>query len=461
MKLSVLLLLAVLPAAAQKNPDWNALKAETLEHFSALLKIDTSNPPGNETRAAEYLKQVLEREGIPARLIALDRNRANLVARIRGTGSNRPLLIMGHTDVVGVQREKWTVDPFAAARKDGYIYGRGAVDDKDNVVACLMTMLLLKRMNVQLSRDVIFLAEAGEEATTTIGIQHMVDNFFQEIDAEYALAEGGGGSRQNGKVRFVGVSTSEKVPRRVRLIARGTAGHGSVPRNDNALIRLSNAVAKISAWKPPMRLNDTTRAYFERLATISTPEEAARYNHIANPEKSDAIERYFADNEMSHYSMLRTSIVPTILKAGFRSNVIPSEAEATLDIRAVPDEDITRFYGQMKAVINDPNIEIAPLASNTRPISAPSRLDSEMFRALERVQKRMYPSAITLPNMMTGATDMSFLRAKGIQAYGVGPIVDEKDRYRNGAHSDDERIEEGALHGFVEFFWNAVTEIGK
>ncbi|MBP1716325.1 MAG: peptidase, partial [Deltaproteobacteria bacterium] len=164
---------------------WDRVEKETLDHFLALVRTDTSSPPGNETRVAEYLKGVLEGEGIPAKLLALDPKRANLVARIRGNGSKRPILVMGHTDVVGVQREKWSVDPFAAVRKDGYIWGRGTVDDKDNVTACLMLLLLLKRQGVKLGRDVIFLAEGGEEGYAQEGVRYVIANHWEEIDAEY------------------------------------------------------------------------------------------------------------------------------------------------------------------------------------------------------------------------------------------------------------------------------------
>ena len=174
-------------AAEHHEVDWAKVATETIDHFTALLRIDTSNPPGNETEAAAYIRRVLEKDGIPSTLYALEPERANLVARIRGNGSKRPLLVMGHTDVVGVQREHWSVDPFAGVRKDGFVWGRGAIDDKDNVAAGLMLMLLLKRMNLVLDRDVIFLAEAGEEATPRVGIDYMVDEHWEEIDAEYCL----------------------------------------------------------------------------------------------------------------------------------------------------------------------------------------------------------------------------------------------------------------------------------
>lgn len=435
------------------QPDWSKVAAETLEHYLALLRIDTSNPPGNETKAVAYLKQILDREGIPNQVLSLNPDRANIVARLKGNGSKRPVLIMGHTDVVGVQREKWTVDPFAGVRKDGYIYGRGAQDDKDNLAASLMLMLMAKRAGIALDRDIIFVAEAGEEGTTQVGINFLVEKHWSAIEAEFCLAEGGGGFARDGKPVAVAVSTTEKVPRNTRLIARGTAGHGSVPRLDNAVVRLANAVARIGEWQPPMRLNDTTRAYFERLATISAPAEKMRYNRIT-PE----VEKYFAEHEQMHYSMLRTSISPTIIRAGFRSNVIPSEAEATLDVRALPDEDMSKLYAELRRMINDPNVEVVG-ATGSRPASPPSRLDSEMFKSLEAATRRVYPGAVTLPTMLTGATDMAQLRAKGVQAYGIGPIIEERERGRNGAHSDDERLPEAALHKLVEFQWHAVMAV--
>jgi acetylornithine deacetylase/succinyl-diaminopimelate desuccinylase-like protein len=301
--------------AQTQSPDWTRLEDETMRHFQAILSADTQNPPGNEIRVVEYLKKTLEAEGIPVKTFALEESRPNLVARIKGSGKKRPLLILGHTDVVTVDAKKWKFPPFSATRDGGYVYGRGSVDDKDNVVACLMIMLTLKRLNVPLDRDVIFLAESGEESSTRVGIDYMVNEHFAEIDAEFALAEGGGVRREGGKAIYGMVGTAEKVPVSVTLVARGPAGHGSVPLRSNAVVRLSQAVAKVAAWQTPMRLNDTTRTYFERLAGISSPERAARYNGIVNPEKSAAIQEYFAEHEPAHHSMLRTSISPNIIKA--------------------------------------------------------------------------------------------------------------------------------------------------
>src|SRR5215470_16403337 len=250
--------------------EWEKQKAEILEHYRALVQINTSSPPGNETKAVEYLKRVLEAEGIPTKTFALNPDRANLVARLKGNGSKRPLLILAHTDVVPVQIEKWPVDPFAAVMKDGYVWGRGSIDDKDKLTAMLMTMILVKRSGVVLDRDLIFLAESGEEADPTgVGMNFMVDQHFDEINAEFALTEGGSAKLESGRVTSVQIGTTEKVPRRARLVATGTSGHVSVPRVDNPVVHLGAAIAKLGAWETPMHLNETTRTYLEKLATIS------------------------------------------------------------------------------------------------------------------------------------------------------------------------------------------------
>jgi acetylornithine deacetylase/succinyl-diaminopimelate desuccinylase-like protein len=351
------------------------------------------------------------------------------------------------------------VDPFGAVVKDGYVWGRGTVDDKDKLASNLMLMLLLKRSGAKLDRDVIFLAESGEEGDTGPGIDFMVREHFDQIDAEFAITEGGGAKLQQGKVTLLTIATAEKMPRRARLVVNGTSGHGSVPRKDNALVKLAQAVAKVGTWEPPMRLNDTTRAYFERLATVSTPAQAARYHGLLDPERTVNTQHYLQEFEPTHYSMLRTSVVPTIVQGGYRMNVIPSEAEATLDIRVLPDEDVAQFYEEMKKVINDPAVKIEPLAAGARMATPPSRLDTEMFKAIEVVSKRLYPGSTTLPTMLTGATDMAQLRAKGIQSYGIGPAVEEGDSVNYGAHSDVERLPEASLHRLARFTWEIVTEV--
>jgi len=460
---ATLVFIAILGAVGRgqvPSVDWKGHRVEILHHFRALVQIDTSNPPGNERKAVDYLRSVLDKEGIPSQTFALDSNRPHLVARLKGNGSRRPLLMLAHTDVVPVQRDKWPVDPFGAVVTDGYVWGRGTTDDKDKLTAILMTLLIAKRTGLPLDRDLIFLAESAEEADATgVGIRFMVDQHFDAIDAEFAITEGPGVTIEDGRATVVQIATSEKVPRRVRLVASGTSGHGSIPRMDNAVTHLAAAVEKIGTWQMPMRLNDTTRMYFEKLAAVSPPDRAARYRSLVN--RSDvtaATERYLAAFEPEHYSVLRTSIVPTMLQAGVGPNVIPSTAEATIDIRALPDEDIPAFLAAMARVINDPAVAIVPLPA-TRPAAPPSSIDSDMYRGIERAALQVYSGATILPSMLAASTDMAQLRAKGMQAYGVGPAMTSQDRLQHGWHSDVERLSEESLYQFVEFMWTAVSGV--
>ncbi len=315
---------------------------------------------------------------------------------------------MGHIDEVGVEKEKWTVDPFGGLVRDGFLYGRGATDDKSHGVACLEVLLLLHRLKIPLDRDVIFLAEAGEESSYQVGIDFMVERHWDKIAAEFALAEGGGMSEQDGAVKQVLVTATEKLSRNMKVVAHGVSAHGSVPRADNPLLKLSAALLKLAAWPAPMRLNEVTRAYFSRLATISPPEEAFLYTHLEDP-----------------------AVVEKI-----RSR----------------DEDVPALMRRMREVIDDPAVELIP-AWGSRPAAPPSRLNTEMFLALERVQKRLFPQAITLPAMATGTSDSAQLRAKGVQAYGFGSFGSY------GAHGNDERISVRGLGAMVEFLYNAVVEI--
>jgi acetylornithine deacetylase/succinyl-diaminopimelate desuccinylase-like protein len=458
-------------ACAHAQPgrqDAAAIEAETLRHFQALVRMDTSDPPGNEQPAADYLKRVLESEGLPVQIFEKQPGRPNVVARLSGNGRKRPVLIMAHTDVVNVDASKWSHPPFGAERHEGYIYGRGTLDDKDNVTAALMTMLLLKRGKIPLDRDVIFLAEAGEEGNPVLGIEHVVNEHFAAIDAEYCFAETGNVVRENGKVRYGTIQTAEKVPNGVDLIARGISGHGSVPLQSNAITHLARAIAAVTAWQPPVVLNATTRTYFTRLAEISEPEAARRYRDVtsSDPKVVAAADEWLRANEPQHASMLRTSVSPNIVQGGYRPNVIPSEAKATLDVRMLPGEDPSAFLEQLKRVVNDPAIDVKfngwPPTSTGKPRpEGLSRIDNEAFAVAERVLEKHY-GTVVLPVMNTGATDMAFVRQKGVQCYGIGPAIDKEDAPRGfGAHSDQERILEAELHRFVSFHVELVTTLAR
>jgi len=445
--------------ASGQNVDWPKVNQELLRHYQALIRIDTTDPPGNETRAADYIRKILEAEGIPVIIAAKDPARANLIARLKGNGSKRPILLMGHTDTVQVDASKWKFPPFSATRADGYVYGRGTLDNKWQVAAGMMTMLLLKRGRVALDRDVIFAAEAGEEAATQPGIEHLVAEHWKDIDAEACLAESGSVVRTNGRDRYALVQTGEKRPNAARMVAHGPSGHGSRPMRSSAVLHLSQAIEKVALWDPPMRLNDTTRTYFEKLASLGTPEEAQRYNGLFDPAKAAGSREYLAEHEPGKYSMLHTSISPDIISGGFQINVVPSQAEAMLDIRSLPDEDMPAFYEMVRKVINDPAVEIIPENKNGRPGAAPSPIDSEVYHAIEAANKNIY-QVPTIPTMSTGATDMAFLRAKGMACYGVGPPIDDEDAAKGfAAHSDQERMREDALYNFMQFQWDVLTSI--
>jgi acetylornithine deacetylase/succinyl-diaminopimelate desuccinylase-like protein len=451
---SLLLCLGAGTASAQPGPNFTASRDEAVKYLSELVKIDTSNPPGNETRAAEYIKGVLAAEGIPAQIYESAPGRGNLVARLKGNGKKPPLLLMAHLDVVGVERDKWTVDPFGAVIKDGYLYGRGAIDDKSMDAANLEVFLMLHRLKVPLDRDVILLSEAGEEGTTQFGIDFMVQKHWDEIACEYALNEGGNMPEEHGKVQYVAVSTTQKVPRGFSLVAHGTSGHGSAPRVDNSIAHLAAAVDKAATWEAPMRLNETTRRFFQQMALISPPDEAQIFAHIEDP----AAQKKLHAAQPAYYSMLRTSLVPTIIKGGFRSNVIPADAEARFDVRALPDEDMNALKASLTKLFNDPAITIVDAENaNQRPATPPSGLDTDGFHALEHAQQKIFPGVPTIPIMQVGATDSAQLRTRGVKAYDIGTVMSADDVKR--IHGNDERIEITGFGKFVEFLYTASLEI--
>jgi acetylornithine deacetylase/succinyl-diaminopimelate desuccinylase-like protein len=282
----------------------------------------------------------------------------------------------------------------------------------------------------------------------------MVEKHWDEIACEYALNEGGGINEENGKVQYVAVSTTQKVPRGFSLVARGTSGHGSAPRIDNPIAHLAAAVEKTAAWQAPMRLNETTRRFFEQMAKIAPPDKARLYAHLEDP----AAQEKLLETQPSYYSMLRTSLVPTIIKGGFRSNVIPSEAEARFDVRALPDENMDALKAELTRLFNDPAIKIVDAENaNQRPATPPSGLDTDGFHALERAQQKVFPGVPTIPIMQVGATDSAELRAKGVQAYDIGTVMTSEDQRR--IHGNDERLEILGFGKFVEFLYTATVDM--
>ncbi len=450
-------------AQSAATPDWTKLQQETLQHFQAILRLDTQNPPGNEYLVTDYVKSVLEKEGIPVQIVASDPKRPNLIARLKGSGRKPPVLYMGHSDVVTVDPKKWTFPPFSATRDGGYIYGRGSLDDKPHVVAGLMTLLTLKRLNVQLDRDVIFLVEAGEEGSTGVGIGWVVAEHYPDIQAEYCFAEGGNVTRVGGQVKFAAIQAQEKVSRGIELTATGPSGHGSAPLANMAIVELSKAVAALGEWRVPFLFNDTTREFFRLMATVSSPADAARYRAVLGADSTAAAAAHdsFQKNEPRYASMLHTSISPTIINGGYRSNVIPSEAKATLDVRMMPEEDPAAFLEAVKRVINNPNVTARYTSNTARPIPAPAKLDSEAFKVVQSAVARNYDT-VAIPMMGTGATDMAQVRIKGQQCFGIGPASDLEDAAKGfAAHSDQERILEAEIHRFVRFSYEIVYDLSR
>jgi acetylornithine deacetylase/succinyl-diaminopimelate desuccinylase-like protein len=293
----------------------------------------------------------------------------------------------------------------------------------------------------------------------------MTSQHADAVAAEYCLAETGTVARVNGKVTYAGVQTVEKVPRRIELVATGPSGHASRPLQGNAVVHLAAAVAAAGKWRVPMRLNETTRAFFTKMAEISPEVDAARYRALLNPSSPAALaaDAYFAEHEPGYSSMMRTSISPTIIDAGYRINVIPSEAKAQLDVRMLPDENPEQFLAELTRVINDKAVvaRYTNVAGETRPTNKPSRLDSEVFRTIQTAVGRTYDT-VTIPLLSTGATDMSQVRGKGTECYGIGPAIDLEDGPKGfGAHSDQERILESELYRFVRFSYDIVNDLAR
>jgi len=449
--LAISLSMCAITALSAPQLDADAAQREAAQFLRDLIRIDTQNPPGNETQVARYVQAVLERNGIESEILELLPGRGSIVARLKGDGSKQPILLLAHEDVVPVDKTRWTVDPLSGVEKDGIIWGRGAWDDKGSIAANLEVMLQLKRMKVPLRRDVIFLAEASEEAHSDASMNGLVQRYWDKIGCEFALNEDGESLIENGKIKYMGVGAMEKLPRRMRLVASGSTGHASIPLDDNAVVHLAAAVERVGNWSTPPRLNAVTEEFFKRLAGIANPNEAAWYRNVLDP----MVQEELRTKRPRYYSMSRTSVVPTMLQAGIKSNVIPSTAEATLDIRMLPDENMPAFRDALATIIHDPAVRIVTESSFTELPPPPTGLDTELFRALERAQVEVAPEAITLPLMGTGATDSAVLRKRGVIAYGID-IPKTADEMA-AKHGNDERIQVAQLGVFVRYLFRAVT----
>jgi acetylornithine deacetylase/succinyl-diaminopimelate desuccinylase-like protein len=449
------------PLATPPQPQANLSKVEddAILWLANLIRINTSNPPGNELAAAKYLAGVLEREGIAAEVLESAPGRGIVVARLQAgpiPEPSRALLLLAHTDVVGVQKEKWSVDPFGGVIKGGYLYGRGAIDDKGMVAANLAVLIALKRAGVRLNRDVIFLAEGDEETDGEFGMVFAIDKHWDKVASGFALNEGGRVILKSGKVEYVAVQATEKVPVNVEVIASGTSGHASMPRGDNPIVHLAAAIAKIGGYETPFHPTVMTRRYFEQLAPVEDSEISKWMRALETPDRAEHAARVLAEASPMWNSMLRDTIAPTILRAGFRANVVPSEARATVNVRLLPGDSIESLLAELTKLVNDPTVRFEPEVSS-RPPAPPSSLDTDLYKTIERVAPQVFPGAMVPPMISTGATDSSFLRLHNVQAYGLLPFpLTEEDERR--MHADDERIPLESFRKGVEFLYRVVAE---
>ena len=417
---------------------WAAVGREALELLAQYVRINTTNPPGNEIAAARWLREVLARAGIEAQILEPAPGKANLIARVRGDGSARPIILLNHMDVVEATPEFWTADPFGGVARDGYLYGRGAIDMKGTGVAQLMAMVVLHRAGVPLRRDIIFLATSDEEVggLSTLGAQWIAREHPELVQgAEYVLNEGGASrADSSGNLLFFGIGTTEKAPFWLGVTAHGTAGHGSRPTPDNAVERLVRALARIAAIETPLTVTPAADRFFRDLATReSDPQRRAWMQDVRAALAIPEARRFFT-GDLTYNAMLRNTISITRLAGSGKTNVIPPVARAELDVRLLPGEDPQAFLAGLRRVAADSLIDITPLGA-TWDATASSE-DTELFRAIANEVRRRHPTALVTTPMLAGFTDSHYFRRLGITAYGFDPWV-LLPRDQNLAHGND------------------------
>jgi acetylornithine deacetylase/succinyl-diaminopimelate desuccinylase-like protein len=439
--------------------DTTALALEAQNWLADLVKINTTNPPGNEQAAAKYISGVLAKEGIQAELLDLAPGRSAVVARLRSSviaDPSRALLLVAHMDVVGVDRSKWSVDPFGGVIKEGYLWGRGSIDDKSMLAANLAAFIALKRGAVHLDRDVIFLATADEEQFGDASMKMVIAKFWDKIASGYAINEGGQVVLKNGKAQYVAIQVSEKVSVNVELTATGKGGHSSTPTKDNPVVHIAAAVAKIGNYTAPVHLTSIVRRYFEALAPLEDEETSKWMRVVDTPDRGEHAQRYLSDASPLWNSMMRDTVAPTMLQAGIRANVIPSEARATLNIRLIPGDTIDVFVNDLKKLVNDPQIRWD--ISLDGGFAAPnSSLDTDLYALMTKVSAQEFGGVPVVPFLSTGATDSAQLRLHNVQAYGLRPMpMTEEDLRR--VHGDEERLPLASFAKGVDCLVHIVAE---
>lgn len=433
--------------------NWSAIQDEAERLLRALIRFESVNPPGNETPAAEFVADELRAVGYQPTLLESAPGRGNVIARLPGDGSAPPLLLFGHLDVVPVEPEHWTHPPFEAVMADGFIWGRGALDMKNIVATQLAFMLALKRADVRLKRDLVYAATADEEAGGLMGMAWLADNYPDLLDAEYALSEFGGFSLNMGGQRFYMCQTGEKGVAWLKMHTVGQPGHGSMPHTNSAILRLSEAVARLGRTPLPMHISSTARAMVEGLASAQ-PALRGLLDPQVNPQ---ILAQLRPEQARMFNALVRNTAAVTGINAGIKHNVIPSRAEANLDCRMIPGqtvEDVTREI--QEAIGDDIAIELETLRSSP---AIESRFDTPLFEAIVRNLKRYDPQAEVVPLLLSGATDGRYVGWRGTIYYGYSPLrLPDDFNFLETVHGHDERIPVDAFREGVQVFGETVLD---
>ena len=459
MKVLLLVLLLPLTVLAQDTGriDWPRYQDMAVDLMQQYLRINTSNPPGNEIEAAKFFKKIFDQYGIENEIFEYKPGRANIIARLKGSGSKRPIILLSHTDVVTAEPTAWEVDPFAASIKNGSIYGRGALDMKGEGLLHLMTMILLKREGPALSRDVIFLGTADEEVNDE-GSSWMIANKADLFkNAEYLLTEGGDNLLEADSVKIVGVDVAEKAPFWLRLTAAGLPGHGSRPVADSATNRLVRAMNRILDWETPIKLLPAVEQFFKDVAPLQPEPLRSQFANISASLKNSDFAKALSSQREYNF-LLRNTISITMLSGSKQTNVIPNTATCNLDVRLLPGEAPEEFLKALTAVIADPTIKIENVNRFKPPNSSP--INTELFSIITRKTRENYPSAVITTKMLSGYTESQLYRQLGIIAYGWAPIYTTAEE-DEGVHGNNERISVKNVRQGTREFYEVVREISR
>ncbi|HYY56197.1 MAG TPA: M20/M25/M40 family metallo-hydrolase [Pyrinomonadaceae bacterium] len=452
---AVLMLLLFAGSSGATEIDWPRARAEAVQLLQELIRINTTNPPGNERSAAQHLQRLLDSEGIETKLLDVAPGRANLYARIKGDGSRRPIILLSHTDVVMADAERWSVPPFSGEIRDGFVYGRGASDMKGTAAVHATLLRLLKRLNVPLKRDVILLAVADEEAGGT-GARSIVEKHAELVrGAEFLLNEGDVAYVKNGRLQQYGVDVMEKAALWLRIKAKGTAGHGSIPLADSAVNRLLAALERLRAWQTPISIPGAVAEGYKALAAHqSDPVLKAAYADLEKALSDPKLrERLLADRTLN--AQVRDTVTITGLQGSDKVNVIPGTAWAQVDVRLLPGETPEGFIKTLRGVLADPALEIEVLEGSTPTGSSP---DTALMDAIRKVAARRDAGVPVIPTMLTSSTDSPTFRSIGITAYGFEPYkMDDGELER--AHGDDERLSVENVGFALQFLYEVMIEL--